>query len=298
MEALLLSKSVKISNWAPIFVALICCLCGCLGMTGDDRNLPAPLAECMENGLIFSEDFESENYKENWTVHWGSPVGAGVVENPSSNVYHGRRSAYLEVIKGTHNALGSGEYVPLKPIDDIAFMRVMLKLENSFSMGRSRTMKLFGIKGGATVENAYGGAGAKPTGKDKFSVRLTADNWGEVFIYYYHPDQIGPYGDTQYSRSFLGGPKLSPGKWYCLEMMLKLNTPGRRDGEIRAWVDDELAVSVNHLRLRDMASMKIRRFTLEAYFGGALASDTPPKDQRLYIDDFAVATCRIGCSKP
>jgi hypothetical protein len=41
--------------------------------------------------------------------------------------------------------------------------------------------------------------------------------------------------------------------------------------------------------------VKIRRITIEDYFGGDSVRDTSPKDQRLYIDNFVVSTKRIGC---
>jgi hypothetical protein len=260
------------------------------------NNEAASSTPCLNKGLIFSEDFESENYGNNWSVHWGSAVGAGTVASPPKLVYGGRHSAYNEIKRGSHSALGSGEFVPVAPVDDVAFMRIHLMLQENFSMGRCRSMKLFGLRGGATIENAYGGACSRPNGKDKFSVKLIMDNWSELALYYYHPDQTGLCGDIRYSRKLFGGPKLLPGIWYCLELMVKLNTPGKHDGVVLLWVDGKPAIRIDNLRFRDMDTLKIRRFTIETYFGGALASDTSPKDQRVYIDDLAIGKCPIGCA--
>jgi hypothetical protein len=78
--------------------------------------------------------------------------------------------------------------------------------------------------------------------------------------------------------------------------MVKLNTPGKYDGEVVAWANGKIAAQRRKLRFRDIDALKIRRFTFDAYFGGALASDTPPQDQRIYIDNLVISRGRIGCN--
>lgn len=246
--------------------------------------------------ILLYEDFEAPNYQDQWPVFWGSPVGAGTVSPPSKYVFAGKRSAYLEVPKGSHGSLGYGEYVPRTPIDDVVYVRMYLRLADDFSMGTSIQLKLISIKGGAKPENAYGGAGNKPTGRDKFSVTLSLDNWMKLHFYLYHPDQRGGYGDWIYCQpSFFRKAGLSRGKWYCLELMLKNNTPGKKDGQIKAWLDGVQIGKIEKLRFRDVSTVKIRRLTVENYFGGGNVSDTSPKDQRIYIDNYIVSTKPIGC---
>lgn len=281
----------------PLMGIIVVALSSCADISGTiPYDEVASIDKCLNRKLVFVEDFESEHYGDKWPVHWGNPVGAGTVKVPSVRVHGGLRTAYNEIKKGAHTATGNGEFVPVTPLDKFAFMRVHLMLQEHFSMGTCRSMKLFGVRGGATIDDVYGGACSRPTGIDKFSVKLIMDNWNELAVYYYHPDQAGPCGDIRYSRKLLGGFKLLPGTWYCLELMVKLNTPGKRDGAILVWVDGRPAIRVDHIRFRDVDALKIRRFTIETYFGGALASDTSPQDQRIYIDDFAVGSCPIGCN--
>jgi len=248
------------------------------------------------NAILLFEDFETGNYAERWPVHWGKPVGAGTISAPTKYVFHGRRSGYLEAKKGRHESAGWGEYVPEIAIDDVAYLRLYLRLDDDFSMGWANQLKLFSIRGGATIENAYGGAGNIPTGRDKFSVTLAIDNWRKLHFYYYHPDQSIGWGDFTYCKtSFFRRAGLSPGKWYCIELMLKNNTPMQRDGQIRLWLDGRLVGKVEKLRFRDVSAVKIRRFTVENYFGGGTAMDTSPKDQRIYIDNLVVSRSPIGC---
>ena len=246
--------------------------------------------------ILLYEDFEAPNYQDQWPVYWGRPVGAGTVSTPSKYVFAGKRSAFLEVPKGRHESLGYGEYVPRTPIDDVVYVRMYLRLADDFSMGTANQLKLLSIKGGAKPENAYGGAGKKPTGQDKFSVTLGLDNWMKLHFYLYHPDQWGGYGNWIYCQtSFFRKAGLSRGKWYCIQLMLKNNTPGEKDGQIKAWLDGTQIGKIEKLRFRDVSAVKIRRFTVENYFGGANVSDTSPKDQRIYIDNYVVSTKPIGC---
>jgi hypothetical protein len=246
--------------------------------------------------ILLYEDFEAPNYQDQWPVYWGRPVGAGTVGRPSQYVFAGKRSAYLEVPKGSHDSLGYGEYVPRTPIDDVVYVRTYIRLADDFSMGTANQLKLLSIKGGAKPENAYGGSGNKPTGQDKFSVTLSLDNWMKLHFYLYHPDQWGGYGDWVYCQpSFFRKAGLSRGKWHCLELMLKNNTPGKKDGQIKAWLDGTQIGKIEKLRFRDVSAVKTRRFTVENYFGGDNVSDTSPKDQRIYIDNYVVSTKPIGC---
>jgi hypothetical protein len=247
------------------------------------------------NILLF-EDFETPGYHQKWPVHWGSAPGAGTVTLPSTYVFAGKHSAYLEAQKGRHESVGGGEYVPKTPIDEVAYVRLYLRLEDGFSMGTSSQLKLFSVRGGARVEDTYGGAGGKPTGRDKFSVTLAMDNWMKLHFYYYYPDQRGGFGDWTYCEtSFFRQAGLSPAKWFCVELMLKNSTPGQKNGQLKVWLDGRLVGNVDRLRFRDVGEVKIRRFTMEGYFGGGNVSDTSPKNQRLYIDNYVVSTKPIGC---
>ncbi len=79
-------------------------------------------------------------------------------------------------------------------------------------------------------------------------------------------------------------------RWFCLEMMVKLNTPGRCNGEIRLWQDGAEVFRHTQLPIREAASVKIcsvhdqcridsRRFTGPA---------------RFWVDNLAVARSYIG----
>jgi hypothetical protein len=246
--------------------------------------------------ILLFEDFEDDNYQQRWRTHWGKAVGAGVVESPSQYVFGGNRSAYLENKKGTHNAVGAGQYVPETPIDDVAYFRLYLRLQDGFSTGTTNQVKLIGMRGAVDIESAYGGAGTRPNGTDGFSVALCIDGSRALHLYYYHPDQWGGWGDITYCKmSSFQRAKISPGKWYCLELMLRNNIPRQKNGRLSAWFDGKLVGNVERLRFRDTEKVKIQRFNVQNYFGGGEYMHTSPKDQRIYIDNLVISRKPIGC---
>ncbi|MGH8581856.1 MAG: polysaccharide lyase [Gammaproteobacteria bacterium] len=245
--------------------------------------------------VLLFEDFEQADYPNRWLTWFDSAAGAGLVAGPAPQVFAGRRSAYLQAQAGQHASLGTGEYVPAAPLEGEAFLRLYLRLDERFSMGTCARLKLFGINAGASVENTYGGAGHRPNGQDKFSVTLGIDRASQLNVYVYHPEQHDGWGDTAYCNGFFCSAGIDPGRWYCLELMLKPNTPGRRDGAIKAWLDTEPVIDLDGLRLRDADTVKIRRFPVMNYFGGSGGWNTSPQDQRTYVDNLVISRKRIGC---
>jgi len=245
--------------------------------------------------VILFEDFEALDYKKNWQIYWGQAPGTATVTAPPEHIFAGQRSAYLQAEKGQHKSRGAGEYVPDTPIDDVAYTRLYLRLDDNFDPGTANQLKLFGIRGGAELKHTYGGAGKKPTGLDKFSAIVSLNRQRSLHLYTYHLGQRGRFGDWLYCDKFFCNPVLDPGKWYCLELMLKNNTPGRDDGELILWQNDKLVIHVDKLRFRDNDTVKIRRFSIINYFGGGGKRNTSPKDQRLYIDNYVISRTRVGC---
>jgi len=133
--------------------------------------------------ILLFEDLEDDHYQQRWRTHWGKAVGAGTVESPSQYVFAGNRSAYLENKKGKHDAVGAGQYVPEIPIDDVAYFRLYLRLQDGFSTGTTNQVKLIAMRGGVDLEKTYGGAGYKPAGASGFSVDLCIDNSRSLHFY-------------------------------------------------------------------------------------------------------------------
>lgn len=87
-------------------------------------------------------------------------------------------------------------------------------------------------------------------------------------------------------------------RWHCVEAYFKLNTldlksdHAHSNGIVRGWFDDRLVIERTNVILRspDFPRMQFNQFLLAPYFGPGLL----PQAQRLWLDDLAVGTKRIG----
>jgi hypothetical protein len=94
-----------------------------------------------------------------------------------------------------------------------------------------------------------GGAGVKPDGTDRFATSLEPnyDRWKwDLYTYWVdmRPDSTGSF----YGNNFLGedfgsckdvAPPVARDTWVALELMVKLNTVGKYDGEQAFWIDGQ-----------------------------------------------------------
>lgn len=87
-------------------------------------------------------------------------------------------------------------------------------------------------------------------------------------------------------------------QWHCVEACFKLNTLDlkndrpNRDGIVRGWFDGKLVIEHTDVILRstDFPAMRVNQFLMTPYFGPGLL----PHAQKLWIDELAVGTKRIG----
>lgn len=107
--------------------------------------------------------------------------------------------------------------------------------------------------------------------------------------YLYEADQ-----DRKYGRILPWGNPLStisPGRWYCIEQRLKLNTPGDSDGILEVWVDGVKILSETALMFRKSSELKIEKVWFNYYFGGV---DKPKFPFNIYMDNIVIASEYIG----
>ena len=127
--------------------------------------------------------------------------------------------------------------------------------------------------------------GVKPNGNDGWSVRVMWDKDGKLGQYVYHPDQPKNFGD------FLvwDMPPVEKGQWYHIKTLVRLNTPGERDGIITTWLDGKPVLDKHDLRFRNSSNLQIERFLFAVFFGGTGAEWAPPRNLALYLDDFTLS---------
>jgi hypothetical protein len=88
-----------------------------------------------------------------------------------------------------------------------------------------------------------------------------------------------------------GAPSLAPGRWYCVETHVKLNTPGQADGVFEFWVDQRLEARRADLNwVKTWTAYGLNSILLETYW-----NQGSPATQERYLDDFVVSRNPIGC---
>jgi hypothetical protein len=122
------------------------------------------------------------------------------------------------------------------------------------------------------------------------------------------PDYCGPT-DMQYlNMAYNGGPvdwglvggrlRMERGRWYSIETEVKLNTPGRQDGEIRIWVDGRLHAEKRGMDIAGKVEAPINRVMFGGWYSNSAAGKNPCPDpvrpSIRYLDDPAVSDRYIG----
>jgi len=130
--------------------------------------------------------------------------------------------------------------------------------------------------------------GGKANGNNGWSVRMMWDNKGQLGQYVYHMDQPGHYGEFMAWDT----PPLERGKWYKVKTYVRLNSPGKRDGRVRTWLNGQAVLDQREMRFRYGDNLKIERFLFSVFYGGSGAEWAPSHHQHLYLDDFTLSATR------
>jgi hypothetical protein len=80
-------------------------------------------------------------------------------------------------------------------------------------------------------------------------------------------------------------------RWFCVEVRMKLNTPGQSDGVFEYWIDSKLEASQTALNWRG----NYTQYGINAIFLENYQNSGPSKMQSRYFDNFVVSEQRIGC---
>jgi len=246
--------------------------------------------------VVFSCDFESDDWYKQWSVRQPDERTEIVAADPKFTFQPLRGKALrIKVERGGHygTSLQFNFQKQLGQEPEEIYFRYYLRLADDWDPAQGG--KLPGIAG---TYGRAGWGGRKVNGRDGWSARGLfhgrKDGRTPAGFYCYHADMKGQYGaEWVWEKDRLG--YLENNRWYSIEQYAKMNTPGKNDGILRAWVDGRLAFEKTDLRMRDVESLKIETVWLNVYLGG---SWTARSDHHLYIDEVVISRKYIGPLSP
>ena len=279
------------------------------GDAGISAKYPGDVGIEKDPAVVFVDRFEDNT--DQWEFRYGDPH----LTHDPENVRSGKGSLELMVdwskkMEGASTNRGLVHF--FEPGFDVMHLRYYTKL--------GKDTELFNGHNGPAVA-AYrrdlpmdGTAGLPADGCNKFTARL--DIWrpreapspGYLTFYSYFPEQSSRYGDhifpsgrveplgrppeVFFGKEFVSRPDIVPerGQWFCCEIMVKANTPGRHDGRMAFWVDGKLGGDFPNFLLRDVDSLKINEINVGLYV--PLGRSQSPCME--WHDDLVVATSYIG----
>jgi hypothetical protein len=194
--------------------------------------------------VVFVENFEQPTF-EAVAKRWESVSHPELMslsdDKPSAS--GGRKSLLVRHVGGESD--GGHLYRRLQP----GYERLFVRFHVKFAEDCNPIHHFFHV-GGYNPPTAWaqGGAGERPRGHERFSVGLepfgNAWSW-DYYAYWMEMGGSPPRGQT-WGNSFLGPnkPKVTRGRWQCIEAMIQMNDVGDRNGELALWVDGK---RISHL---------------------------------------------------
>lgn len=263
--------------------------------------LPSMFPEMANARKIFVEDFESGSLEGKWVPYheFGDSVNSGFEYDPE-HVHRGRASFRLTAVDRQGEESGSNIFYFFMPGEDKCHFRWYAKFAEDFDQG---DLMRWVLVGGNRIDNQWsvfgepGVAGTRPNGHDFFVTDLdTWRNWGrnpapgELVLYSYFPDMRQDRDGNYWGNIFRAERpfQVERGKWYCFELMVKQNTPGKHDGEQAYWVDGKEIHRVTGIRWRDTLNLKLNMLMLEVYVHQSRRNNT------CWFDDVEISTEYIG----
>jgi len=226
-----------------------------------DRDIAADPA------VLFADDFESGTlaaWDEDQTG--GDRTRCAVTTDPKE-AFFGAHAVRMTAHRGKDN--GAGLIAWLDEGQDELFARFYVR----FAADAGYVHHFVHVNGSPERWGSFGKAGLRPDGTDFFTTGLEPDaDWGrnpppgKWMFYTYWPDMKASPDGRFWGNGFHGDAGAIPrDRWLCLEMRVRLNTPGAADGEQTMWLDGERIGHFTGFRWRTTPRLQANVFWLMSY---------------------------------
>jgi len=146
-----------------------------------------------------------------------------------------------------------------------------------------------------------GGAGERPAGDRKFTVGIEPwGRWGKYpppggwhfYCYWWQMPRSrdGKYWGAGFDEDAYAVP--TRGTWYCVEVMVACNTPGKPDGQVALWIDGRRLAHHANVNWRSSEKLLLNGFWLMLYVTEYSAKRN--RVNTVWFDDVVVAREYIG----
>ena len=280
------------------------------GNTGIAAKYPGDAGIEKDPAVIFHDDFESGN-TDKWDTHYGTHS----VTHEAENVHSGKSAVEFAMEWPRPDGRSNhGLMQHFKPGYDLVFWRYYAKLDKNTELIGGGT-HAGGAIWATTMATENIKAGVRADGRNQFTARLDHSRAnteiplpGQLVLYSYHPGQATIYGDQLfpsgrilprqrppeqfYGKEFVSRPDIIPerGRWYCYEIMVKVNTLGKHDGRMAFWVDGKLAADFPNFYLRDVEELKVNLLNISFFTQNRRVQGRCV----MWYDDVVAATSYIG----
>ncbi|CAH1788472.1 unnamed protein product [Owenia fusiformis] len=152
---------------------------------------------------------------------------------------------------------------------------------------------------GGKLPGLYGGSGSCSGGSSSrcYSTRYMWRRNGDGEVYLYTPMTQASdfcrrprvhcnfvYGHSVGRGSF----RFRKGRWIRIQQYVRMNTPGRRDGTLRVWIDGRRILSMTDISYRGASSVSTNAIYFSTFFGGSTSEWASATDTYTYYKNFEV----------
>lgn len=252
-----------------------------------------------DSRVIFADNFESGTF-ELWDEHQKNESIVALVPDPAGDPRTGQRVMRVTATLGQNTGGGATKW--FRPADPL-FIRYDVK----FAADCDYTHHLVRIRAnrgltGRDKWSGFGQAGIRPRGDERFVTGVEPWGGGGRYsppgrwnFYTYWPG-MKPSPDGKYWGNHFrldDEPEIVRDRWFSVEVMIKHNTPGERDGEQAFWIDGELRGHWTGFLWRTSPTLWANSLTLESYVTDRW---TKNRVNTVYFDNVVIAEEYIGPS--
>ena len=241
---------------------------------------------------IFSANFEHAELglytDEQLNLDWNRPTWSDGIEERRVWVVKTKPGIKALAVKFPARTYGPEKNGAVWRLDfDGSYEAIEVRFDVMFKTG-------FDFVRGGKLPGLFGGegntGGNKPTGHDGFSARMMWRDDGRAVQYLYYPDQPDRYGHQIPWIDPATGEQVRfiPGQWHTVVHRLIMNTPGKKDGALWAFFDDQLVLKMDSIRFRETDAFSIDGFLFSTFFGGGDSSWQTIADETVFFDTFQI----------